>query len=168
MYQFIKRVLSSNRGTASVAKSASYQNYNVLGLPFRAGAKGGSPIIISDSYTVGTATYTTGSSDVASSIVLLFIHRAGWKCIYGLVSTDGLGASAGAGVTLAIGNGTTTGTTTANQYITATDFDAAATASLNATGHHYTPTTDQYVWLTYSAVVPVVGQHVYYTFMFVN
>lgn len=163
MFNFIKKVLLSERGTASVAKSASYQNYEVLGLPFDGTARKGRVIVISDSYTIGTATYTTGTADTGSGTVKLFTHKAGWKCILALVSTDGVMASGGVGGTVAIGDGTT-----ADKYITATDFDAAATATLNATGHHYAPTADVTVTLTYGATgTPVAGQHIYYTFVFI-
>ena len=164
MFHFIKKVLFSERGTASASKSASYQNYDVLGLPFDGLARGGRLIVISDSYTVGTGTYTTGTTDTVSGVVKLFVHKAGWKCIAAFISTDGLSASAGVGQTPVIGDGTT-----ANKYMTATDFDAAAVTTLAATGHHYTPTANVDVTLTFGATgVPVAGQHIYYTFLFVE
>ena len=77
------------------------------------------------------------------------------------VSTGIAGASAGAGVTLKLGDGTT-----ADKYITAFDCDVAAIATINSTGHHYKPTTDVVVIGTWSAVIPVAACIVNYTFMF--
>ena len=162
MFQFIKRVLFSERGTASELRSTSYQNYDILGRPFRSTERRGEIIDISDSHTVGAGTYVVGTTETASGTVKLFVHRAGWKCISCTVSTEAIGASAGAGVTLALGDGTT-----ADKYITAFDCDAAAIAVINATGHHYKPTTDKVVILTWSAVIPVATKIVYYTFEFV-
>jgi len=162
MFQFIKRVLFSNRGTASELRSTAYQNHDILGRPFRGTERFGSEIIISDSHTVGSGTYVVGTTETASGTFKMFVHRAGWKCIGATVSTGIIGASAGAGVTLAVGDGTT-----ADKYITAFDCDVAAIAVLNVKGHHYTPTTDKVVIGTWSAVVPVAGQVVYYTFRFV-
>ena len=162
MFQFIKRVLFSERGTASELRSTSYQNYDILGRPFRSTERMGEEIIISDSHTVGAGTYVVGTTETASGTFKLFIHRAGWKCIGATISTEAIGASAGAGVTLAIGNGTT-----ADKYITAFDCDAAAIAVINATGHHYKPTVDKVVIGTWSAVIPVATKIVYYTARFV-
>jgi hypothetical protein len=162
MFSFIKRVLFSQRGTASELRSTSYQNYDILGRPFRSTERRGQIIVISDSHTVGAGTYVVGTTETASGTVKLFVHRAGWKCIGATVSSGVLGASAGAGVTLAIGDGTT-----ADKYITATDFDVANIAQLNAKGHHFKPTVDTIVIGTWSAVIPVAAQNVYYTFYFV-
>lgn len=163
MFQFIKRVLFSSRGTASASKSAAYQSNYVLGQPFRGSTQGGNIFVVSDSYTVGTGTYTTGTTDTVSGVVKLFVHRAGWKCVGMTVSTNGLSASAGVGQTPVIGDGTT-----ANLYMAASDFDAAAVGTLAATGHHYTPTVDKDVTLTFGATgIPVAGQVIYYTFWFV-
>jgi len=162
MFQFIKRVLLSSRGTASELRSTSYQNHDILGRPFRSTERFGEEIIISDSHTVGAGTYVVGTSETASGTVKLFIHRAGWKCIGATVTTEAMGASAGASLTLAIGT-----SATADKYITAFDCDVAAIATINATGHHYKPTTDQVVIATWAAVVPVATKIFYYTFRFV-
>jgi flagellin-like hook-associated protein FlgL len=162
MFQFIKRVLSSNRGTASELRSTSYQNYDILGRPFRSFERFGEVITISDEHTVGAGTYVVGTTETASGTVKLFVHRAGWKCIAATMSSEAAGASAGAGVTAAIGDGTT-----ADKYITALDVDAANISRLNATGHHYKPTTDKIVILTWSAVIPVATKKIFYTFQFV-
>jgi hypothetical protein len=165
MFQFINfilRVLLSNRGTASELRSTSYQNYDILGRPFRSDVRRGEIITISDSHTVGSGTYVVGTTETASGTWKAFTHRAGWKCIAATVSTGIIGASAGAGVTLAMGDGTT-----ADKYITAFDCDVAALATLNVKGHHYKPTTDVVVIGTWSAVIPVAGTVVYYTFQFV-
>lgn len=162
MFQFIKRVLFSQRGTASELRSTSYQNYDILGRPFRSTERRGQIITISDEHVVGAGTYVVGTTETASGTVKLFIHRAGWKCIGATVSSEAVGASAGAGVTAAIGDGTT-----ADKYITAFDVDAAAIAQLNAKGHHFKPTVDTVVILTWSAVIPVATKKIFYTFFFV-
>ena len=162
MFQFIKRVLFSNRGTASELRSTSYQNHDILGRPFRSTERRGQIIVISDSHTVGAGTYVVGTTETASGTFKAFTHRAGWKCIGATVSTEAIGASAGAGVTLAMGDGTT-----ADKYITAFDCDVAAIAVLNAKGHHFKPTVDTVVIGTWSAVIPVATKIVYYTFTFV-
>ena len=161
MFQFIKRVLLSSRGTASELRSTSYQNYDILGRPFRSDDRFGHLIVISDSHTVGAGTYVVGTTETASGTVKLFKHRAGWKCLEVIVSSGAAGASAGAGVTLALGDGST-----ADKYVTAFDVDAAAIGRMNATGHHYQPTTDVIVTLTWSAVIPVATTVVNYTFLF--
>jgi hypothetical protein len=164
MYQFIKRILTGNRGTASEIKSTAYQNYDILGRPFSGLVRGGHVYVIADTHTVGAGTYVDQAAENASGTVHLFVHRAGWVCIWAFVSTNGIGASAGSGVTLAIGD-----SSTADKYITATDFDVAgAVAYLNSTGHLYAPTADKIVTATYSAVAPVAGQKFYYTFMFLT
>lgn len=163
MFQFIKRVLFSQRGTASASKSASYQNHEVLGRPFRSTEKRGEIIVVSDSYVVGTGTYTTGTTDTVSGVVKLFKQRAGWKCLEGIFSTNGLSASAGVGQTPVIGDGSD-----ADFYMTATDFDLAAITRLAVTAHHFKATTDVDVTLTFGATgTPVAGQTIYYTFLFV-
>jgi hypothetical protein len=162
MFQFIKRVLSSNRGTASELRSTAYQNHDILGRPFRSTEAFGEVITISRSHTVGAGTYVVGTTETASGTWKAFVHRAGWKCISATVSTEAVGASAGAGVTLAMGT-----SATADKYVTAFDCDAAAIARLNATGHHYQPTADVVVIGTWSAVIPVATKIVYYTFQFV-
>lgn len=163
MFQFIKRVLFSSRGTASELRSTAYQNHDILGRPFRSAERFGDLIVISDSHTVGSGTYVVGTTETASGTWYAFTHRAGWKCVAATVSTGAAGASAGAGVTLAMGDGTT-----ADKYITAFDCDAAALATLNVTGHHYQPTADVVVTGTWSAVIPVAAAKVYYTFFFVQ
>lgn len=161
MFSFIKRVLFSSRGTASELRSTSYQNYDILGRPFRSHERFGHLIVISDTHTVGSGTYVVGTSETASGTWKAFTHRAGWKCLEAIVSSGAAGASAGAGVTLAMGDGTT-----ADKYITAFDVDAANIARLNATGHHYKPTTDKVVIGTWSAVIPVAATVINYTFFF--
>jgi len=162
MFQFIKRVLLSSRGTASELRSTSYQNHDILGRPFRSTERRGEIIVISDSHTVGAGTYVVGTTETASGTVKLFVHRAGWKCLEAVISSEAAGTSAGAGVTAAFGDGTT-----ADKYVTAFDVDAVAISRLNATGHHYQPTADKIVTLTWSAVIPVATKKIYYTFMFV-
>jgi hypothetical protein len=162
MFQFIKQALFSNRGTASELRSTSYQNIDILGRPFRSDQRFGEEIIISDSHTVGAGTYVVGTTETASGTVKLFTHRAGWKCVGFTVATEAMGASAGAGVTLAVGDGTT-----ADKYITAFDCDAAAIATINATGLGYQPTADKVVIGTWSAVIPVATKIVKYVARFV-
>ena len=163
MFQFIKKVLFSSRGTASELRSTSYQNYEILGYPFRSDVRFGQEFVISDSHTVGAGTYVVGTSETASGTFKLFTHKAGWRCTGFNVATEACGASAGAGVTLAIGDGTT-----ADKYITAFDCDAAAVAVINATGLNYKPTTDVVVIGTWSAVIPVATKIVNYVARFVS
>jgi len=70
---------------------------------------------------------------------------------------SGNGASAGAGVTVAVGDAGV-----ADRYIKAADFDAAdASASLNNdAGMNYTPTADTDIVLTFGGAAPVVGSTV--------
>src|SRR5690349_15101520 len=162
MFNFIKRVLFSQRGTASVAKAEQYQNFEVLGRAFDGSYLRGRMIGVAIDYVVGTATYTTGSSDTVSGTVKLFTHKAGWTLMAAFFSTDGLSASAGVGQSTKIGDGSDD-----DYYMLATDWDAAALGTVAPTAIGAKPTADKTVTITYGATgTPVAGQHIYVRMIF--
>ena len=157
MFNFLKKVLSSERGTASASRSVFYVN-TIQGKAPYTGTDMGQETSVFFSHTVGAGTYDTGTTDTVSGTVKLFKHRKGWAFSGLAVSTDGLSASAGVGQTPVIGDGTT-----ANKYMLASDMDAAAGIGLiNGASLGYAPTTDVTVTLTYGATgTPVAGQKIF-------
>jgi hypothetical protein len=164
MFTYLLRKLFEQTGTASVMTSAFYDNFVTNKYPPAATDIGGRVVPVSWSYTVGTGTYSVGTTDTVSGVVSLFIHRKGWKFISLFVSNNGQSASAGVGQTPVIGDGTT-----ANKYMLASDFDATAAIGLvNGASYGYTPTSDVVVTLTWGATgVPVAGSLIFGTFLFI-
>lgn len=160
--KFLLSKLTEQTGTASASRSVFYVNTIQNKAPY-GGTDMGKKFSVWFSHTVGAGTYDTGTTDTVSGTVKLFKHRKGWSFVGLAVSTDGLSASAGVGQTPVIGDGTT-----ANKYMLASDFDAAAGIGLvNGASYGYTPTSDLNVVLTYGATgVPVAGQKVFGTFDF--
>jgi hypothetical protein len=164
MFKFLLRKLFEQTGTASVMNSLFYENFVTNKYPPAATDIGGRIVPVSFSYTVGTGTYSVGTTDTVSGVVKLFIHRRNWKFIGLMVSGNGQSASAGVGQTPVIGDGVT-----ANKYMLASDFDATAAIGLvNGASYGYTPTTDMVVTLTWGATgIPVAGSLFFGTFLFI-
>lgn len=143
--------LQEVRGTASALSSTMYTNHDVNKRPYAATDRGGRIVPIRVEHTVVTA-------DTVDGTVKLAIHPKGWAFHSLNISTDGLSASAGVGQTPVIGDGTT-----ANKYMLASDFDAAAGIGLiNGASIGYIPTADVIITLTFGSTGdPVAGKKVF-------
>lgn len=97
---------------------------------------------------------TVVSAAAASDTYNLCKIPAGATVVGAFATTNGLGASAGAGCTLAVGD-----STTAARLIAATDFDASgAQAHLATAGMNYQYTAETTILATIGTGTPVVGQ----------
>lgn len=97
---------------------------------------------------------TIVSASAADDTYDLFTIPAGWTVALLYATTNGLGASAGAGVTAQIGD-----SGDADRLMAITDFDAAgASAHLAYAGVGYTPTADTIEELKIATAAGVVGQ----------
>jgi len=145
------------RGTASATSSTLYTNHDVNKRPYAATDRGGRVVPIHVSYTVV-------SGDTVSGTAKLGVHPKGWAFLGLWVSCTALSASAGVGQTPVMGDGTT-----ANKYMLASDFDAAAGIGLiNGASIGYIPTADKIITLTFGATgTPVVGGTVFGYLLFV-
>lgn len=98
---------------------------------------------------------TITSASVASDTYNLFTLPAGWATVLVHATTNGLGASAGSGVTLAIGD-----SGSATRYMLATDFDATGAnfCGMAYAGVSYRPTANTIILATIGTAAGVVGQ----------
>jgi hypothetical protein len=99
---------------------------------------------------------TVISASTADDTYNLFTLLANWAVCGLFCTTNGLGGSAGSGVTFQIGD-----SGSATRYMAATDFDAAnAQGSLAYTGVSYRPTANTIIIGKIAAAAGVVGQAV--------
>lgn len=99
-------------------------------------------------------TATVVSASAANDTYDLFVIPAGWTVCFLFATTNGLGASAGAGATAQIGDAGS-----ATRLMVATDFDASgAQGFLAYAGVGYSPTTDTIEELLIGTAAGVVGQ----------
>lgn len=97
---------------------------------------------------------TVVSASTVGDTYNLFVLPANWRMTFLFCTTDGLGASAGAGRTLSIGD-----SGSATRFMLATDFDVSgAQGFLAAAGVGYTPTADTIVLATSAGGAWVVGK----------
>ena len=145
LVQFVS-TLRSERGTASAYDTTLYTNHDVNGAPYDSRDRGGRVVPIYFEVTIDS---TTNIGDTYN----LFTLPKGWSVCGLQCTTNGLGASAGSGVTFQIGDDDT------DRLMKATDFDAAeAQGSLAYAGVAYRPTADKVMLATIGTAAAVAGK----------
>ena len=133
--------------TATDRSSTNYTNYvtnKYIPTPAIAGGK------LYPIYFEATVVSASNINDTYD----LFVIPAGWSVVFLFATTNGLGSSAGAGVTAQIGD-----SGSATRLMIASDFDATgAQAFLAYAGVGYTPTVDTIEELKIAGAAAVVGQ----------
>ena len=100
---------------------------------------------------------TTVSVSTVGDTYNLFVLPAFWRMLFLFATTDGLGASAGAGRTASIGDAGS-----ATRFMLASDFDVSgAQGFLAAAGVGFTPTADTIVLATSGGGAWVVGKKLF-------
>ena len=139
--------LMQERGTTTARSSALYTAYVTNKYTPDARDMHGRVIPIYFTFTIGSA------SNIGDTYKLFTLPK-GWSVAEIRATTDGLGASAGAGVTVAIGDADDV-----DRLMKATDFDAAeAQGVLAYAGVAYRPTADTTVIATIGTAAAVVGK----------
>lgn len=138
--------LQSERGAASAYSTTLYTNHDVNGAPYDSRNRGGRVVPI---YFEVTIEAVTNVGDTYN----LFTLPKGWSVIGLQCTTNGLGASAGSGVTFQIGD------SDPDRLMKATDFDAAgAQGQLDYAGVAYRPTADTVQFATIGTAAAVAGK----------
>ena len=139
--------LMQERGTATARASTLYTSYDVSKYPPDARDRGGRVVPV---YFEATIVSASNISDTYQ----LFTLPKGWSVADIVCTTNGLGASAGAGCTFQIGDSGDD-----DRFMKATDFDAAeAQGALAYAGVAYRPTADVIVLGKIGTAAAVVGK----------
>jgi len=147
MLDFMRGMVGSEKGTATARSSTLYTNFVTNMYPADGRDRNAKIHRFSVGFTVVSA------SNIADTYNLLVIP-AGWQHSETILTTDGLGASAGVGCTVQVGDSGDD-----DRYVAISDFDAVNAVSIRAyAGMNYRPTADTIMVAKIGTAAAVVGK----------